>query len=124
MELLKAAKPDECLKFQWHDVTFLVKPKASANDKFLVDCAGNFEEDGQVTFDRKVLYRLFIKLFVVEWHGVTDPDTKNTVRWSPEALDLLPARPGDDVILQLGAFIGAKTNILKEPEHKHDVKNG
>jgi len=98
MELMVAEKP---LEFVTGEVTFLVKPRASAADKFCVIMGK----------DAASFMRAAIERMVVGWKGVTK-DGK-PVAYNATMLDLLP-NGGDNVLLSLGNFILEKTDLVKE----------
>lgn len=99
MELMVEDKP---LEFAHGDVTFYVKPKAAAADKFSVAFTQNTAE----------FMRTVIRQMVVGWKGVTSDGSP--VRYSPEMLDRLPGSAKDNVLMSLGNFILDSTDITKE----------
>lgn len=126
MELLKTPTTEQLLKFTWNDVTFLVKPRAGAMDKFELDTRGDLAADGTVTMSRTIFYRVLVERFVVGWEGVTEDG--RPVPYSFARIERLPALPDDDLIFKLGAYIATQTNVLAEPqaaaEAKEALKNG
>jgi len=105
MELMVAERP---LEFVAGDVTFLVKPKASAADKFVVIMGKD-----TASFMRAVIERM-----VVGWRGVTQEG--KPIAYNPALLDMLP-NGKDNVLLSLGNFILNSTDIVKEDAEAKNV---
>ena len=108
MELKKS--DEKALEFKHGDVTFLVKPKATAMDRLQVVMAHTPED---------MLTRA-IKQMVIGWQGVTDggkdaPYTYESLSSIPEPI------PNDSVMMKLGYFVMEKTDVIgsKEVEPKN-----
>jgi hypothetical protein len=99
------------LEFKYEDVTFLVKPRASEEDRMLVMLLGEQLPDGNVKFSRPDFCRLVVERMVVGWEGVTR-DGK-PMPYSFTALSEFPRIEGKNVYLEVGAFILQQTDIQK-----------
>lgn len=105
MELMTAEKP---LEFTQADVTFLVKPRATAADKFaVVMCATTAE-----------FMRTAIRQMVTGWRGVTSEG--KPIAYSPDMLDRLPSTK-ENILLSLGNFVISNTDIVKEESEAKNV---
>ena len=102
MEIYKQTEPDRI--FNWKDVTFHIRPRATTGDKHDLVMIGDIKADGRSSVPRSLMYRRAIELFVKSWNGVTENGKQ--VPFSMAALDSLPTSSDEtDVILELGAFI-------------------
>lgn len=109
MELVRPEKP---LEFQYEDVTFLVKAKASAGDRMDVKTSGRWDKGGY-HFSTPEFNRAIIRRMVLGWRGVT-LDGKD-VPYAFETMDnYFPITGDEDVYNALGVFIVEKTGILKQ----------
>lgn len=106
MELMAMEKP---LEFKHGEVTFLVKPKASAADKFAAMMAKDPHEFARVAMRRMVM----------GWSGVTSGG--KPVVYAPDLLDQLPPHEGGNPLVALGEYIVKHTDIAKVDEK---AKNG
>lgn len=118
MELM--SKP-QTVKCQYKDVTFLVKSRATAYDKFLISMSPAGEVKGnEVKFTNRIaFFRVLVERFVVGWEGVT-LDGKP----APYSFELLessfPSSADDDVFIRLGSFVIENTDVFKRDA---EIKN-
>ena len=107
MEALKTGQP---LSFSWGDMSILVKPHATSDDRL------------QVALEKPGLGRRFVlasRLMVIGWKGLTREGKE--VPYSPEELDSIPDLPGKNFLDQLGAFVWKNTDISGREDS--DLKN-
>jgi hypothetical protein len=124
MELLKL--DDRLEEYVWKDVTFYYRKTVSSGDKFNLDMAGSFQNNGKVAFNPLEYCRTLVRLFVTGWKGVTE--NGKDVPYSYETLESrFPIDiKGEDVIMTLGfkiaEAVGLTDNVKTEKEI--DQKNG
>src|SRR5512135_3231318 len=103
MELLKL--DDRLVEWEWQGVTFLIKPRLSSRDKWNVATASRKMTKDGVEFNTWEFYTTMIRTFVVGWKGVTEGG--KDVPYSFDTLmDRLPSSADDNLVMQLGLFIG------------------
>ena len=109
MELVQQPK---ALEFQWHDVRFFVRARATAEDRFEINLLYDVDkaQEGKVVVPRRALYLTLIERFVKGWEGVTQDG--QAVPFTLDSLKRLPADQEDDVILYLGSFILNNTGLF------------
>ena len=111
MELLGIVKPDQLLKLKWQDITFLVKPYASQEDKFIIATSGIINDDGSTVVETRGLYATLVRRFVVGWEGVTSEG--KPVDYDFSLFSRLPAVPGEtNAVFAVGTFIAENTDAL------------
>ena len=113
MELVKQL---DNLEFVYEDVTFYIRPIATAKDRFEIDMTGDWK-DGKFEMSKGDFFLKLIELFVVNWKGVTKDGKK--VPYSFKTFAELP-NGKNDLILTLGGFIASKTGVLPEPDEKKE----
>src|SRR6266478_5407780 len=103
MELVKQSKH---LEFIWKDVTFFIRPIATAGDKheMTMRFSDGVEKDGTYKASKSDVYPWIIERFVTGWQGVTN-GARHEVPWSIAAYRDLPADPEQDLTLILGSYI-------------------
>lgn len=117
---MELQKQTEHLEFKWKDVTFTVRGRGTAEDKFEIDVLYDVDKAGTVKVPRREIYRTLIARFVTGWHGVTEGG--KTVPFSLEALGRLPVAPQEDVILDLGSFIFNHCGLWPKTEETEPKK--
>ena len=107
------------LKYQHEDVTFLIKPEATEEDRLEVLLAGRQEGENVVT-SRAEFCKTVIRRMVVGWEGVTRKGA--AVPYSFDELRNFPRGSGKNLLLELGHFIIEHTDIAKpkNPNLKKD----
>lgn len=98
------------LKYQHEDVTFLVKPEATEEDRLEVLLAGR-QEGESVVASRAEFCKTAIRCMVVGWEGVTRKG--EAVPYSFDELRNFPRSEGKNLLLELGQFIIEQTDIAK-----------
>lgn len=107
---MEARKQAQAKEFIYGDLTVLVKPHASSQDRMDVAFSPN---------DVALRYRLAARLMVVGWKGFTR-DNKE-VPYSPQELENVPDMPERSFAIELGNFIWKETDLsgLGEEERKN-----
>lgn len=112
---MKFIRSTETAEFKWKDVTFKFRAKATRGDQYEMHAAmaGSVGiEDGRlIKVKPGVLYPWVVERFVTDWNGVVDEHGK-PVAWSIKNLLDLPAEPGEDLVLILGAHIFNHTGLI------------
>lgn len=113
---MELVKPETPVEFVWKDVTFYIRPTATAGDKFSLTNGAPMTKDGKQTFVMSDFWKKIIEIFVVKWSGVTKDG--QDVPFSMDALAQLPVDNNDDVFVRLGAFIVDTTKIVDRGEER------
>ena len=99
-------------------IVFKIRPQATRGDQHAMTAElmeNSVIENGVVIKTRpSIMFPWLIKRFVVDWVNAGR-------KWSYEALEALPADPGEDLIMVLGAYILNHVkglSVQKEDESK------
>ena len=106
MEAIKRGNP---LKFTWGDLTILVKPHASSQDRLEVACA-----KGPAAH-----FRLVGAIMVLDVKGLTRDG--EAIAYAPEELENVPDLDGKNFAFELGKWIWEQTDISGRGDA--DLKN-
>lgn len=109
---LKRQNP-KVLEFQYEDVTFFVKARATGEDRMFVALSGMTDGD-KVKFSRPEYCKAIIQCMVTGWKGVKLEGQE--VPYSFELLADFPTTENKNVYLELGGFILSKTDIRKHQD--------
>ena len=100
---MEAAKQGQPLEFVYNDLTVLVKPHATSQDR--MDIA--FTPGGKAGISER--FKLAARLMVVGWRGLTRDGEK--VPYSVEELENVADLPERSFAIELGNFIWQNTDI-------------
>lgn len=106
--MLELVKEEQPLEMSYGEMTFLIKPKATAFDRLQALMAQTPTE-----FMERV-----IRQMVIGWKGVSQDGV--SVKYSFDLLKLLPeTEPNKSVLLTLGNFVLENTDVAKTSTPKN-----